>query len=348
MNSNWKNYYWLGASGSDIFSLISPSKGLRNYAFHCIKEGATRENRNCIRIDAQLCISTPHLWSQFICSNSDTKVDPRSFKLTDSFNLLHNTVVCIDNVTDFLFLSRYPGNRDFILNFNNNAGNNNNCWILAWNSTLEIPENIINTDVYHLQPWNIDDLRYYLESRNINLPNPMIQTILDISDGCPEYIDSITDFTGNIRNPKHLIKSVKQSLSNQTSLLSTQCRLKWLEILHQARGYGSLKALLLTLAFYPDSRLSELAKQMANSPPAVKDYLQSLIKVGAISRNGWTYRLTDPMLASWLKMTSPINMDTGPYNQKIIHHSEKPSPQDTLDYTAKERIESDDSFLEFD
>jgi len=288
MELNWEKLYWLGSTGSNIISLISYSHGLRQYARQCIQEGSSRENRKFISIDAQCFISTPQLWFQLINSKTQKKSSVRAVNnsLKDSIQLPDNTVVFIDNAVDFMMLSRYPDHQNFIDEFNSVASKcrrNNCCWILGWKSSSEIPQKL-NSRIFQLSPWNTDIINGHLESKNINLSSEIIQTIWDLTGGYPEYIDPISNIATKTQAPNQLTESIRQTLKNKSSLLSTLCLLKWTEILNQARGYASLKALLTVLAFNPDSRLSEIAQLISTSAPAVKDYLTALMNVGAISK----------------------------------------------------------------
>ena len=78
------------------------------------------------------------------------------------------------------------------------------------------------------------------------------------------------------------------------------CYQRWLKALMIAKGYSSLKAILVALAFHPHMRLVDVAKSIGASLPATKDYLKSLIEVGLIVHIQKHYKIRDPVLRKWL------------------------------------------------
>jgi hypothetical protein len=328
----------LGMTISKLVLISCPSSGLRRYTSEMIREGAQKQNRTYLHIDAQHYASTPLRWSQHIRNllnlpeSSGTSLD----HLEQSLQLPENTVVFIDNAEDFLLLNRYPGCAQFIEKFDTQSKSGDQAWILAGKSPDRFTRHF-NTPIRTIQAWNHSQIETYFESHGYYVRESQLDWIVSKSSAFPEYLRPLGHIAVNQPDVDSFIRQIQSELRNPDSPLFLVCKLNWREILHQARGYCSLKGILTTVALHPNCRLSDLARQLSNSAPAVKDYLKSLMGVGAIRRTGWTYALQDPVMAMWLMENHTAFPEPIPRSEETTNDSYLPL-----------RLNRDDSFLEFD
>jgi len=328
----------LGTNISELTLVSSPSSGLRRYTSDLIHEGALSENRIYLYIDAQQFASTPQRWSHHVRNllNLPDASGSSMDQLEQTMQLPGNPVIYIDNAEDFLLLNRYPGCSQFIDRFADCSAKHSLAWILAGKSPDRFTR-YFSSPVKAIESWNYRQVERYLESRGFFIRESLLSWIVSISSGFPEYLIPFTEIAVDHSDLDSFLRRTRSECINPESRLFLSCKLNWLEILHQARGYCSLKGILTTVALYPNSRLSDLARQLSNSAPAVKDYLKALMKVGAIRRSGWTYALQDPVMALWLKENHASRSDMAIHSE--IAESE---PARSI------RLKQDDSFLEFD
>ncbi|MBN1354822.1 hypothetical protein JXA40_00985 [bacterium] len=293
----------LGAFGQKRIVVVSPSSGLRSQAARLFESGAVDAGRRFVCIDTRKHASTPQRWASNLLTRLGLEKPSGSpfRQLKQSCEFPEDAVIFLENGEDFFLLSRYPGCREFLPFFFNHTASCRQMWVFGVKSDQQIPCEPA-CFIYTLEAWDPVTADQYLQELGVFIPGPFLEHIVRLTGGYPEYIYLLAGLISDLMNPLHLDTMVVRELSRHDSPLSMLCRLRWLEILHQARGYCALKAVLEILALYSDIRLSDLAKKLENSPPAVKDYLNALIKVGAVIRDGWNYRLNDPMLAQWLKL----------------------------------------------
>jgi len=184
----------------------------------------------------------------------------------------------------------------------------------------------------------------FFEKQNLSLSPDTVRQLRKLTGGFPEYITPFAQLFLNEKQPNNPLGFAQREWENPQSMFTNLCRYVWLNILHMARGYAVLKAAMQCLAVSGPVRLTALAKLMGNSPPAVKDYLYSLIRVGAVKREGYLYSLTDPFLKEWITFRTTHCM---PSSERVdsIENLKPLTQQENKDYKPHR---SDNSFLEFD
>ncbi len=290
-------------------SLITHSHGLSKRCYTIVQERTRALDFKTTYIDARRSASTSHFWNRLINSViSESREYINDCKSSVPRLVFQpNTIIYIDHAEDFLTMTHQPYWRDALKNLEALATNNQNFWVLKWMSTHQIPEWGQARQVF-IPPLAPEDMRLELEKHLIDFPVAAVSELCVITGGYPEYLELILPHLSSNSDHHHIDDVVNGLLSDTHSALSRFCQFKWLETLHLAKGYGTLKAILEILSRYPDSRLSQIASYMCHSLPAVKDYITGLIKVGALKREGWTYRLSDPMLARWIVATSSLSL----------------------------------------
>jgi hypothetical protein len=83
-------------------------------------------------------------------------------------------------------------------------------------------------------------------------------------------------------------------------LLDQACRSTYETLLLRSRGYGMSKAVLAAVAEEEGLNLTALVPRLGRTPGATRDYLQWLVDVDALRREGKRYFFTDPVLRAWM------------------------------------------------
>jgi len=88
-------------------------------------------------------------------------------------------------------------------------------------------------------------------------------------------------------------------------LLEQACRATFETLLLRSRGYGMSKAVLLAVAREEGLNLTALVERLGRTPGATRDYLQWLLDVDALRREGKRYFFADPVVRAWLRLQAP-------------------------------------------
>jgi AAA domain len=84
--------------------------------------------------------------------------------------------------------------------------------------------------------------------------------------------------------------------------LEVACRQTFETLLLRSRGYGMAKAVLATVAREEGLNLTPLVARLGRTPGATRDYLQWLLDVDALRREGKRYFFVDPILRAWMRL----------------------------------------------
>jgi hypothetical protein len=84
--------------------------------------------------------------------------------------------------------------------------------------------------------------------------------------------------------------------------LELTCRQTFETLLLRSRGYGMAKAVLATVAREEGLNLTSLVARLGRTPGATRDYLQWLVDVDALRREGKRYFFVDPVLRAWTRL----------------------------------------------
>ena len=85
--------------------------------------------------------------------------------------------------------------------------------------------------------------------------------------------------------------------------LSDACQYCYEFRLHRARGYGALKAILDVLAEEEPLTLTGISQRLRRTPGSTKDYLSWLEDVDLVHVARKRYRIADPLLRLWLRLS---------------------------------------------
>jgi hypothetical protein len=88
----------------------------------------------------------------------------------------------------------------------------------------------------------------------------------------------------------------------QGGALETACRGTYESLLLRSRGYGMSKAVLAVVAAEPGLNLTALVDRIGRTPGAVRDYLQWLVGVDALSMVRKRYSYIDGLLGGWVRL----------------------------------------------
>jgi AAA domain len=92
--------------------------------------------------------------------------------------------------------------------------------------------------------------------------------------------------------------------------LELACRQTYESLLLRSRGYGMAKAVLATVAREEGLNLTPLVARLGRTPGATRDYLQWLLDVDALRREGKRYFFVDPMLRAWVRLYTAGTLPT--------------------------------------
>lgn len=84
------------------------------------------------------------------------------------------------------------------------------------------------------------------------------------------------------------------------ALLEHACRHTFERLLLRSRGYGMSKAVLAAVAREEGLNLTALVARVGRTPGATRDYLQWLVDVDALRREGKRYFFVDPVVRAWV------------------------------------------------
>ncbi len=337
----------ISRTGTGIFSLVTPFPGLLEQTLDTLKSRLKTGDREWVIVDGRREISTPLLWATSFLKRfglTPTAKDNRSH-LESCFRNSRNRVVIIDDAGDLFALARYPGCRDLVTLFMDSVPSDA-AWVLTWPSQDRIPGDLI-TSVTEIPPMTPETVRNHLETLGFDFPVDIIGELTVLTGGIPDALSLLLNTLPRDIHAREIRSFLDTVLLDHKSPLAVYCRNRWLNILNTARGYTALKAIMDILAGHPDIRLTDVADAVHNSLPAVRDYLKSLITVGAVMRRGWRYRLTDPILAQWLRLTSPFPDTAAPIYESapVALPEAKPTVPEPKRYAPQARNED---FLEFD
>lgn len=92
--------------------------------------------------------------------------------------------------------------------------------------------------------------------------------------------------------------------------LELACRQTFEMLLLRSRGYGMAKAVLATVAREEGLNLTPLVARLGRTPGATRDYLQWLVDVDALRREGKRYFFVDPILRAWVRLHAAGTLPT--------------------------------------
>jgi len=152
------------------------------------------------------------------------------------------------------------------------------------------------------------------------IPRDLSDLIFFYTGGNPFYIKNICEELKNRKISKTGVKEafIFQTLSKSGNIYK-YCNYLYKISLEKAKGYGNLKAVLQILAEEQGLTLTEISKRMRKPLPAIKDALESLIRVDIILERDKRYFFIDPVLRYWIAYFElGIEVDELPRERDLI------------------------------
>ncbi len=212
-------------------------------------------------------------------------------------------VLFIDNAEDFDSLRRLKGFSDLWTSIEVDSGKKGISWIFRW-QTPRFSEWIKGSSPEGIPLTNDNIPVAYINHHRADLSRGLCERLVKASGSDLDYIALLCSELPYNADLEEVDAYIRGTLYAGDSKLNALCRRRWSRILNRARGYSSLKSILLTLAFNPFLRLVDIAEKTGSTMPATKDYINSLLEVGAIVLREKRYQLSDPVLENWIRIRS--------------------------------------------
>jgi hypothetical protein len=147
-----------------------------------------------------------------------------------------------------------------------------------------------------LPPLTIEDLA----SAASRLPASAsdLQALHRLTAGTPRYVRLLWPRLQAGAGPEEAWASEMEA----GGLLEDACHRTFETLLLRSRGYGMSKAVLGTVAREEGLNLTALVRRLGRTPGATRDYLQWLVDVDALRREGKRYAFVDPVLRAWVRL----------------------------------------------
>jgi hypothetical protein len=222
-----------------------------------------------------------------------------------------------DEVLDIRTFESFPGLRHATADLLRALATSRNRFVLATRYTTRA-RRLQSGDaavalVLPIPPLNAEEVREALETEAA-LPGArrpdqradrveLAPIIHALSDGRPVYLHAIFDEMAAMEE-----HGGSDPLSALTALfappgrLAARCGRSYELRLHQARGYGALKAILEILAHEQPLTLTEISQRLHRTPGSTKDYLSWLEDVDLVSMERKRYSFEDPLLRLWVRL----------------------------------------------
>jgi hypothetical protein len=120
--------------------------------------------------------------------------------------------------------------------------------------------------------------------------------LVSLTAGSPRYLRLLWPRTSSREDPR----SAWLREMAPGGLLDQAGRATFETLLLRSRGYGMSKAVLLAVAREEGLNLTALVPRLGRTPGATRDYLQWLLDVDALRREGKRYFFVDPVLRAWV------------------------------------------------
>lgn len=128
------------------------------------------------------------------------------------------------------------------------------------------------------------------------------RTIQALADGRAAYVHALGDATAAMSGRGGDPISALTALLSGDGALASWCGYRYELRLHEARGYGALKAILEILAESEPLTLTAVAQRLSRTPGSTKDYLSWLEDVDLIVSRQKRYSFADPLLRLWVRL----------------------------------------------
>ncbi len=287
-----------------IVSAFGTSEGVHELLSAIVTEQARNAGKQFIFVDAQLLGMTPHMFFRVLHGNrtdlSDLKPDP------DQFQALNNAVVLIDHAEELLTLKRFKASRHIWTFFHELVKRWDVTMFLLWQTMALMPPELDDGENLDLEPIGIEECKRYTGYHGYEISDFAAARFLETSNGYLEYCEAFNQQYRSIDTWDD--RSVGIFRDHLARMCRDVCRHRWDRALLLARGYSSLKAVMVALARLGNRRLTDIAREIGCSVQATKEYLNELLPIGMIMHTSRSYRLKDPVFETWIRT---IDADSG-------------------------------------
>ncbi|MBC8264801.1 MAG: ArsR family transcriptional regulator [Anaerolineales bacterium] len=240
-------------------------------------------------------------------------------------------VLFLDEFTEISVLSNYPRLKDPLKSFRASVQQHGDVAHVIAGSAISVLERMIKA---HQSPlflqFEMLELAPFSREGSLELASKILpglsplagRQIHRLSFGHPFYITAIAQRARRLPTETLDTEAVTQAfvieaLSREGQIYN-YCRYLYDISLQRARGYGILKAILQVLAEEEELTLSEIARRIAKSPPATREYLRWLMEVDLVTEEDKLYFYRDPVLRYWVAYaTKGIEVDHMPRRQEL-------------------------------
>jgi len=215
---------------------------------------------------------------------------------------------------------------------------------------------------HRVGPLSAEEISVWLKEQGCFLSSDLCLTIQQWTAGIQAYLPFVVSFcsTSEGKNETRLRPSLDKLFtcsSPQYQSLERYVHYRYFLSLERAKGFGSLRTVLSTLAGSGPLNLTHVAAAIGKGPSAVKDYLDSLAEVGLVVKTNKVYTISDPIMARWIrssenKWAAPHlfnGLETSAQNQYktvlVSRDIQKIEPHVLLKKTRKKKTES---IIDFD
>ena len=281
--------------GSILFSYFKDDiHNLKNYKdrAYLLEKSAKADSKSCENLLKGI-------------DNELQKIKPnQEFILKSAFDFLtmlsrdtgKKFAIVFDNFENFTSLENFPGIKDVfsLINFRNKNIN-----YLITSSAVNYIKSLELKDfeIKEIQQFSEQESQQLINNLSKGLSKETSKDILKYAQGQPLLINILSEYKEDIKN------NFLKGLLTKNKAVYNYCKEKLNFSLYNARGNTLLKAILKVVAENKSLTLTEISRKIYRSAPVTKSLLERLIAVDLIVKENSTYRLSDLLLANWLRLT---------------------------------------------
>lgn len=230
----------------------------------------------------------------------------------------------LDEMLEIRTFENFPGLRGALRTFLRSLCDSRNRFVLSTRfaaRTLRLFRDAPGRfEFVHLPPLTPADVRAMLAGLGLDGPDDArgdtAGLVHALAGGRPRYVQLLAEAAARGAGPVDALAAQMRP----GAPLSTVCRLSCELRLHQARGRGTLRAILQLLAADEPLTLTEVAGRLGRTPGATRDYLSWLEDVDLVEARRKRYRFADPLLRLWVRLhgrgTPPSDEDLSRESQE--------------------------------
>ncbi|MCD4844796.1 MAG: hypothetical protein K8R25_09950 [Methanosarcinales archaeon] len=238
------------------------------------------------------------------------------FGLLESVAIEKNSfaVVFIDEFQEILQLNNFRQIKNIIALFRANLQKQNRTRYIIAGSATRILENIIcdasspifgHFTLRHIEPFTKEDTFEFTDKLIKRLTDMEKYMVYKLTGGHPYYIYSLCNRLEIMlerygRMEEMVKKAFVFEVCSKEGDINMHCNYVFSISLAQARGYASLRTILLELAQEDGLKLSQISRKVQRGTGEILTYLNNLINVDLLIKRDKKYYFKDQVLRYWL------------------------------------------------